>query len=415
MLQKAYERNIRKPNLIIQLPPRHGKSRTLTNFSAWVLGRNQSEKIITASFNDDLAQDFSRHTRDIIAEEKNLPEQIVFGDIFPGVAIKKGDSAFHKWALDGQFFNYKGTGVGGGITGRGGSVLIVDDPVKDAEIAYNPAALEKIWLWYTGTFLSRAEEGAIQIICMTPWAKGDLAYRVIEAEPELWEVVSMPAYDGESMLCDDLLSKERYDRLKKVGDDAIISANYDLKRLDIKGRLYSHFNTYSELPDDTTDNIGYTDTADEGKDYLCSIMARKKGQYFYITDIYYTQEPQEITEPGLVARISDTQTKVMTIESNNGGRAFARNIERILNELGVMCSVVWFHQSQNKQARILTNASIVQQYVLFPEDWQLRFPRFYQDLMNYQKEGKNQHDDAPDALTGLVERRHKGEQSYSLR
>ena len=85
----------------------HGKSRTLTNFSAWILGKKHSNKIITASFNDDLAQDFSRFTRDIIAEEKNVQEQFVFSDIFDA-KIKKGDAALNKWALDGQFFNYKG-------------------------------------------------------------------------------------------------------------------------------------------------------------------------------------------------------------------------------------------------------------------------------------------------------------------
>jgi len=85
-----------------------------------VLGRNPAEKIITASYSDDLAQDFSRNTRDIISQEKNTPDETVFSDIFPDTKIKKGDAAFHKWALEGQFFNYKGGGVGGGVMGEGG-------------------------------------------------------------------------------------------------------------------------------------------------------------------------------------------------------------------------------------------------------------------------------------------------------
>lgn len=403
-LQGVVERTLDKPNLIIQMPPRHGKSRTLTNLSAWALGKNQQERIITASYGDDLAQDFSRFTRDIISEQKNLPDQTVYSDVFPGVSIKRGDSAFHKWALDGQFFNYKGTGVGGSITGRGGSLLVVDDPVKDAEVAYNPNALDKIWLWYTGTFMSRGEEGSRQIVCMTPWAKGDLAFRLLEAEPEQWSVLSLPACTGGEMLCPDLLSKESYNRIKRTGDDAIVRANYDLERIDIQGRLYSGFKTYDNLPDDTEENLGYTDTADEGSDFLCSIMARKKGLFYYVTDILYTQEPQEITEPALVKMIKANETRNMMIESNNGGRAFSRNIIRLLNESVVKCSVEWFHQSKNKRARIMTNASTVQEYVLFPSDWIHRWPKFYGDLINYQKEGKNAHDDAPDALTGMIEK-----------
>jgi len=389
-------------NLLLQVPPRHGKSRTLTNFSAWVLGKNNNEKVITASFNDDLAQDFSRHTRDIIAEEKNLPTQIVYSDIF-SASIKQGDAAFHKWALEGQFFNYKGTGIGGSITGRGGSVLVVDDPVKDAETAYNEMALQKIWLWYTGTFLSRAEEGAIQIICMTPWAKGDLGQLGIEAEPSAWYTLSMPACDGGKMLCPELLSFERYQRMKLIGDENIIAANYDMQRIDIKGRLYSGFQTYAELPDSGTGDVGYVDTADEGSDYLCAILARQKGQLLYVTDVIYTQEPQEKTEVQLTDAVISNSTKSLKVESNNGGRAFARNVQRMIDAKNSRCMVWWFHQSENKKSRILTNAPLAQSYVMFPEGWEIRWPEFYMSLMAYQEEGKNKHDDAPDALTGLVE------------
>ena len=92
------------------------------------------------------------------------------------------------------------------------------------------------------------------------------------------------------------------------------------------------------------------------------------------------------------------------IESNNGGRGFARNVTRIITEKGIRSYVKWFHQSENKKARILTQASTIQKYVLFPEGWADKWPAFYEAVINYQKEGKNKHDDAPDTLTGLVEK-----------
>src|SRR5690606_15905896 len=99
---------------------------------------------------------------------------------------------------------------------------------------------------------------------------------------------------------------------------------------------------------------------------------------------------------------------------NNGGRAFARNVDRLLNDAGARCSVTWFHQSKNKQSRILTNSTIVQTYIRFPQDWALKWPAFYNALADYQKEGKNKHDDAPDALTGLVEKFVSGYVSMSI-
>ena len=92
------------------------------------------------------------------------------------------------------------------------------------------------------------------------------------------------------------------------------------------------------------------------------------------------------------------------IESNNGGRGFARNVERIMKDDGNFHTTVkWFHQSQNKRSRILSNSASVMNNVLFPVNWMDKWPDFSTDILRYQKEGKNLHDDAPDCLTGVYE------------
>ena len=156
--------------LMIRLPPQHGKSRTLVNFTKWVLGKNNRERIITGSYGDSPASDFSRYTRDGINEVANTQEQIVFSDIFPHTKIKQGNSSVQKWALEGQHFNYLGVGVGGGVTGKGATLRIIDDLVKDIEDALSPTSMEKKWRWLSGTFSSRnsAEEGEVkEIFCAT--------------------------------------------------------------------------------------------------------------------------------------------------------------------------------------------------------------------------------------------------------
>ena len=92
------------------------------------------------------------------------------------------------------------------------------------------------------------------------------------------------------------------------------------------------------------------------------------------------------------------------IESNNGGRGFARNGARICKEQGNKhTNVKWFTQSKNKEARILSNSASVMANVYFPVNWEDRWPEFADAISRYQREGKNAHDDAPDALTGVYE------------
>lgn len=396
--------------LMTNLPPQHGKSRTLINFCEWVLGKNMQERIITCSYNDLTASDFSRYTRDGIQEEKNDPEDIVYNDIFPETRIKQGNSSYQRWALEGEHFNYIGAGVGGSITSKGGSILIVDDPVKGAEEALNDTAMEKIWRWYTGTFFSRvsAEAGEpLEIVNMTRWASKDICGRILESEdvPD-WYILKMEAYypDTGDMLCPEFLGYKRYKFLERTMVPEIFRANYHQEPIDLKGTLYKNLKTYDKKPE-FEQIIAYGDTADEGDDYLCVIAAGIKEQEAYILDVYYTKEGMETTEPETASFFIRNRVNSALIESNNGGRGFARNVQRILKEKykSNMTSIEWFHQTENKMARIITNSSFVINHIYFPEGWNYKFPEFFTAITTFKKEGKNKNDDGPDALSGVGE------------
>jgi len=425
VLQKFFERRLIKADgrpytkLMVNMPPRHGKSRTLINFCQWGLGRNQRERIIECSYNDDSAGDFSKYTRDGIAEVRQTKGGYVFSDFFPLARMKYGSQSYFKWALEGQHFNYLGAGIKGSITGKGGSILIIDDPIKLVEEAFNEERLDSIYQWYVGTFLSRGDvegEEPLEIITMTPWCKGDLCGRILDSEDgSNWYRVKMPAYDEltDSMLCEKTLSKVRYKELEKAFESMpeVFLANYQMELVDVKGQLYRAVKTYDKLPVDergqqVLEGIrNYTDTADEGDDFLCSInYVVYKGEA-YILDVLYTKEGMEITEPLTAKFLFDGKVNVAKIESNNGGRGFARSVERLLWEKHQSRRTVirWFHQSENKASRILTHSAFVQEHVYFPLNWRDRWPVFYKALTNYLKEGKNKHDDAPDCITGVAE------------
>lgn len=397
--------------LIINEPPRHGKSRTAGMFVQWLLGRDNTTKIMTGSYNETLSTTFSKAVRNAIQETKADESVAVFSDIFPKTKIKYGDGAMNLWSLDGGYNNYLATSPTGTATGFGADVIIVDDLIKNAEEANNAGVLEKHWDWFTNTMLSRLEDGGKIIIIMTRWHSNDLAGKALTELPKNGykiKHVSMKAYDEKTdrMLCDEVLSKKSYlQKTKTMGAD-IASANYQQEPIDIKGRLYSEFKVYVEKP--TFKRIAaYTDTADTGSDYLASfIYGETMDNEAYILDVVFTKEPMEVTEPLLARKLLENSVNISWIESNNGGRGFARNVENIVKSRYGSNKTVFkpFHQSQNKQSRILTNVTWIMEHVYFPDGWRNKWPELYQSLATYQREGKNAHDDAQDALTGVAEK-----------
>lgn len=403
--------------MIVNEPPRHGKSRTAGLLVEWVLGKDQSQKIMTGSYNETLSTMFSKNVRNSIQEEKADKYKPVFYDVFPGVKIKHGDGAMNLWSLEGGYNNYLATSPTGTATGFGASLLIIDDLIKNAEEAYNEGVLEKHWDWFTNTMLSRLEEGGKIIIIMTRWASGDLAGRALDYYKEQGikvKHISMKALidkEKKQMLCPEVLSYRSYkNKVKAMGAD-IASANYQQEPIDLKGKLYSNLKTYKTIPKDDKANSlftgihSYCDTADEGSDYLCNIIYGIYNKEAYVLDVIYTQEPMEVTEDKVAKALFKYEVNRCLIESNNGGRGFARSVERILKEKYKTnkTRVKWFHQSQNKVARILSNSTWVMDHIYYPVNWKDRWPEYYDAMNKYQREGKNKHDDAPDATTGIAE------------
>lgn len=407
--------------MIVNEPPRHGKSRTVGNLVEWILGRDNTKKVMTGSYNETLSTTFSKNVRNSIQERKADIYKPVFSDVFPNTRIKRGDGAMNLWSLEGGYNNYLATSPTGTSTGFGADVMIIDDLIKTAEDAHNEMVKEKHWTWFTDTMLSRLEEGGKIIIIMTRWASDDLAGRALEYYQERGAKirhVTMKALldkDTHEMLCPEILSYESYqDKVAAMGED-IASANYQQEPIDLKGRLYTSFKTYDRLPVDEHGNslfegiYSYTDTADEGADYLCTIIWGVYMREAYVLDVYYTQAGMEITEPEVARRFHEWKVNLARIESNNGGSGFARNVKRISEEelRNLETIIRWFHQSKNKKARIISNATWVMNHVLYPQNWKHKWPEYHAAMVRYQRDGENKHDDAPDCTTGVAETMYK--------
>lgn len=181
--------------IIITMPPRHGKTQLASHsFGAWYMGRNPYNSIITASYNEVLAAEAGNKVREYILSP-------MFAQIFPDCHLRKGSKAVDRLqTVEGgtAFF----TGVGGTIAGRGGDILIIDDPIKNSEAADSPTQREKQWQWFTQDMMSRlmTDMGAV-IIIMTRWHEDDIVGRLTDPrnpcykaeEAAHWKVLHLTA------------------------------------------------------------------------------------------------------------------------------------------------------------------------------------------------------------------------------
>ena len=364
---------------------------------------------MTASYNDTLSTALAKNVRNSIQEAHADDTRPVFTDVFPGVKIAPGDGAMDRWSLVDGYNNFLATSPKGSMTGFGADYIVIDDLIKNSYEAHNELILKSHWQWFTDTAFSRLEEGGKIIVIMTRWATNDFAGRILEHFGDKVEHINMAAIqpDG-TMLCDEILSRASCEEKKRAMGVDIFNANYQQEPIDIKGRLYSNgFKTYDGNLPEFKQICAYIDTADTGADYLSGyVYGRTFQDEAYILDIIFTAEPMEITEPATADMLWRNEVNVADIESNNGGRGFARNVERILRQdyRSNKTSVRWFTQTHNKVARILTASTWCMEHVYFPAGWQNRWPQLYEDLMRYQRIGKNAHDDAEDALSGIYDK-----------
>lgn len=391
--------------LVINLPPRHGKSYTAKNTAEWLLGKNPNIKLMTASYNETLSTTFARQVRDNIDSTKT-GEKLVYADIFPKTKIKKGDASASLWSLEGSNEkNYLATSPSGTSTGFGSHVMLIDDLVKNSEEAYNETKLEKDYEWFTNTMLQRLEGNNWKVIViMTRWSSNDLAGKILENFDNVKLIKYKAVQEDGSMLCDEILDKNDYDLKTKEMNLDIVEANYQQEPIDIKGRLYGEFKEWDDLPK-FDKKYNQTDTADTGKDFLCSINYIVYENEAYILDVLYTDEPMEVTEEKMASMLKDGGINEAIVESNNGGRGFARNVSKILKEKHHTNKTIIkpVPQTKNKESRILTSSGWVSNHVYMPKGWKFRFPEFYKAVTSYQRKGKNPHDDAPDVLASIFE------------
>ena len=421
--------------LMISMPPQHGKSVGATTLlPAYLLGLDPDLRIAIASYSASLASKFNRRVQRIL-------ESAEYGELFPATTIKRGakPANYVRTADEVEIVGHEGSllsvGREGSLTGNRVDCFLLDDLYKDAMEANSPLIRENCWEWYTSVVRTRMHNASRELMVFTRWHEEDLIgmlrrrERVVELHA--WsDLDRVPAggwlaLDFEALktaapteidprAAGEALWPARHDaallRAKRALDPLRFECMYQGRPSVREGLLYGdQFVEYDTLPREIVRRANYTDTADTGDDYLCCIVYVETEIGNFILDVYYTQAAMETTEPETARILTKWEVEEAIIESNNGGRGFARNVEKNLRLMGNKKTVIrWFHQSENKDVRIFNHSNEVQNLTHFPKDWAHLFPKFHQAITKYKKQGTNTHDDAPDALTGTVEKRPDG-------
>lgn len=193
--------------LLLTMPPRHGKSRRAARWAPlWFLRRRPEHRVMLASYSSDLADDHGRWIRDAI---------LTYGPQL-GIGLRGGSTAANRFDLTGTEGGLVAAGVGGGLTGKGAHLAVVDDPIKDAAEATSPTMRKRLWDWWQAVLLTRIEPGGSVIVIQTRWDVDDLAGRILAEESDRWTVIDLPALalsddDALGRQVGDPLWPERYD------------------------------------------------------------------------------------------------------------------------------------------------------------------------------------------------------------
>lgn len=174
--------------LVVSMPPRHGKSLLIDRFfPVWYLGRNPDHRVILGSHEGNLARSWGRKAR----------ETFIFASGLFGLTVQRDSHAADHWSVAGHEGGMDTAGVGGSFTGRGGNIIIFDDPIKNSEEALSKNFREKVWDFWMSTVETRAEPGCGFVLVQTRWHQDDLAGRVIKeismGVRKKWEIIKLPA------------------------------------------------------------------------------------------------------------------------------------------------------------------------------------------------------------------------------
>lgn len=328
--------------LLVTFPPRHGKSEMCSHwFPSWDLALEPTDKIILTSYEAEFAAHWGRNVRRTVQEHYPII----------GARITEDSKAAHRWETT-QGGGMVTAGVGGPITGKGGNIVICDDPIKNAEEANSQVIRNNIWEWWVTTFLTRMERDRhgnepILVLILTRWHEDDLAGRImLTPEFKFWRHLNLPALaegdnDPLGRLEGDALWPKKFDgatlesKRAEMGSRAF-TALYQQRPSPVEGSAVqrSWWRWYDDAPaldqfDQIIQSWDPTFKAAASSDYVAGGLIGRLGNQFYILDCVH----QRLNGPDTLRAIKQMddqypQARWCLIEDTASGSMICDILER---------------------------------------------------------------------------------------
>lgn len=414
-LQRLEERKIHL--LCISMPPGVGKTTMAEFFLAWTGGRHPELPSIIGSHSNS----FLRGVYDEIQRIVGKNSEYLWQNVFPETRLVNTNAKDLMLDLGTpkRFSTFEFSSIGSGNAGkiRAANLLYCDDLIDGIETAMSKDRLDKIWQQYYTDYRQRKIGDCAELHIATRWSVHDVIGHLEEMygeDPEA-EFIVCPALDEHDESNFDYpygvgFTTEFYHEQREIMDSASWKALYLNEPIEREGQLYppDMLQRYFELPEGEPDAIiGVCDTKTTGSDYCCMPIAYQYGNKFYIDDVLFENYAPNIVEANLVSKICDKNPHMVRFESNVAGGKLASDVQQAVKDKGCRTRIETKWTQQNKETKILVEAHWVMQNCLFRDESVLHgdewreYRKFIQALCSYSLEGKNKHDDAPDAMAQL--------------
>lgn len=396
--------------LMIFMPPRHGKSETVSRkFPSYYLGKNPDHNVILSSYGYVLAKSFSKATRDLMESRR-------YKTVFP-IRTAQDSRSINDWDINGHKGGMLASGVGGATTGYGANLFIIDDPIKNKEEAESEVIREKHWDWYRSVVLTRLEPQARLVLMMTRWHQQDLAGKILtqakeDGELSEWTVINFSAISegtGDLLLrkAGDPLWGARYDRpvlesMKKKVGSRIWFALFQGQPQDPTSQIIKRdwIKWYKALPIEQ-ERFGGIDTATSLKtsaDSTALVDVCKDWEgYLYVDDVFLDKVSVRGFAKHVSAQHNAKNYELIKLEANNAGEAVRQRIEEVGREDETYPPVTGEATVTDKVIRVHEFAHLIENGTIKFKMGNPRVAALVDHLVNFDGKGSDIDDDV-DAL-----------------